>query len=155
MRMFISFLNYSKRTVLVAVLPLFLMGCGAPKLVPVSGKVTQGGKPVTSGLVVYSAVKSGDKLMAITGQIKEDGTYALQTDGKDGAPLGKYKVFISPMAGPPTPPTGPGPKKEFLPGKDPDVKKEDQIPNKYKNAKDTPFEKVVVDGVNTFDIPIE
>lgn len=81
--------------VLLAFGILVLAGCNSHlgKMVPVSGKVTVGGKPVPSGQVVFVPEKNiGNSL--ISGKI-ENGTYKLMTDGKDGAPLGKYKVFLT------------------------------------------------------------
>lgn len=63
------------------------------KMVPVSGKVSVGGKPVASGQVVYVPEKNLGGAI-ISGKI-DNGTYTLTTDGKDGAPLGRYKVFLT------------------------------------------------------------
>jgi hypothetical protein len=82
---------------------LALAGCGKPgpgKLYPVSGKVTINGKPMTSGFVGFApeaspGTGSRAQFMA-TGTIGSDGTYEIKTDGKPGAPLGKYKATINP-----------------------------------------------------------
>jgi hypothetical protein len=79
--------------------PLFLAGCGGgPSLIPVKGKVTVDGQPVTSGHVTFNAA-SDDKDnpgQSATGIIDENGNYELSTGGKPGAAKGKYKVVVSP-----------------------------------------------------------
>jgi hypothetical protein len=88
---------------------VFLSGCvsgdSVGKLVPVSGKVTVGGAPLTSGMVSLTPdAAKGNKVKAgIVAQINADGTYQVMTNGKPGAPLGSYKVTVS--AG--MPPVGP------------------------------------------------
>lgn len=84
-------------------------GCGekAVSLAPVSGKVTVDGKPLSSGSVsLIPDVSLSDKgasevsKMQTTGmsggEINPDGTYKIYTDGKEGAPLGKYKIRVMP-----------------------------------------------------------
>lgn len=78
---------------------LLSVGCGGPPAVatvPVSGKVTLEGQPVSSGLVSFAA--ADDKVGAglCTGIIGADGEYKISSDGKPGAPLGKYKVTVTP-----------------------------------------------------------
>jgi hypothetical protein len=78
--------------------PFFLTGCGSstPPGIPVSGKISLGDKPLTTGTVTFKPDRDqGNKLKAEPhGEIKEDGTYALETDGKPGAPPGAYKVTV-------------------------------------------------------------
>jgi hypothetical protein len=87
--------------------PLFLTpmllgvwGCGgsgsSEALVPVSGKVTIGGAPLTRGSISFRADKArGNKSTAEPyGEIKSDGTYTLYTNKKPGAPAGKYIVLV-------------------------------------------------------------
>jgi len=73
-------------------------GCGDKlgKLAPVEGKVTVNGTPLTSGMVRLwpEQVKPGAAMESIGG-IGSDGSYQIKTNGKPGAPLGKYKVSIS------------------------------------------------------------
>jgi hypothetical protein len=75
-----------------------LAGCGksGPKLYPVSGKVTVGDKPLTTGSVVFQPdTKKGNTSNHVTvGYIQEDGTYTVMTGKKEGAPLGWYKVIV-------------------------------------------------------------
>jgi hypothetical protein len=84
-------------------------GCGKKdvSLVPVSGKVTVDGKPLTSGTVSLVAdvpmgsegAEEASKMQTLGlsgGEIGPDGTYKIKTGGKDGAPPGKYKVRVIP-----------------------------------------------------------
>jgi hypothetical protein len=75
-------------------------GCGSNskytpgKLVRVSGNVTLEGKPLSKGTVYFAPEKS-DLLISPEGKIDDSGNYELKTGGKDGAPLGKFKVFVN------------------------------------------------------------
>jgi hypothetical protein len=79
-----------------------LAGCNSspalPPLSPVTGSVSAEDKPVTSGQVTLVALTKEDaeKAPPSSGQIDESGTYTIQTAGKPGAPLGKYKVVVNP-----------------------------------------------------------
>jgi hypothetical protein len=80
---------------------IFSLGCGRndgiPDTVPVSGKVTVDGEPVTAGQVSLFAFDKEQKTGAqITGKIDPSGGYVLYTGGKTGAPPGRYKVTITP-----------------------------------------------------------
>src|SRR5262249_9749277 len=77
-------------------------GCGVdanrPKVVPVSGKVTDKGKALTAGDVIFTpSGRPGDASAHIaTGQIGPDGTYRLTTfNTGDGAVLGTHKVTVT------------------------------------------------------------
>jgi hypothetical protein len=84
---------------LAAVLPTLGCGSSGPKLASVSGKVTLDGAPLKSGTVNLVADESKGTKQAGTssGAIGSDGTYKITTDGKDGAPLGWYKVVVITM----------------------------------------------------------
>jgi hypothetical protein len=74
-------------------------GCAkeSVKLAPVAGKVTVGGQPVTSGQVSLIPLSKEEKTPGLmTGTIDSSGNYKILTAGKDGAPLGKYKVTVTP-----------------------------------------------------------
>ncbi len=59
---------------------------------PVSGKVTLGdGKPLTSGVVVFTAPEKG---MQFSSPVGEDGSFILKSSYGDGAPEGTYQVRI-------------------------------------------------------------
>jgi len=76
-------------------------GCGGGKeqvpLVPVSGVVKNGGAPMPMGTVEFhpDTGKGNNFKGTPRGMIKSDGTYTLNTDGRDGAPVGWYKVTVS------------------------------------------------------------
>jgi hypothetical protein len=75
---------------------LSMIGCQkAETLYPVKGKVLLDKEPLKAGLVTYVPEAAKDtKAKSPSGQIQSDGTYTLMTDGKAGAPAGKYKVTI-------------------------------------------------------------
>jgi hypothetical protein len=78
---------------------VLLSGCGdgSSKLVPVSGKVTINGKPLTSGWVSLRPDKSKGNTFGgePMGEVNAQGEYTIQTNGQPGAPLGAYKVVVS------------------------------------------------------------
>lgn len=66
-------------------------GCGGPRLAPVSGRVTVGGKPVPEGVVMFHPADGPTAVGAI-----KDGAYTLTTfKPGDGALVGDHKVTIS------------------------------------------------------------
>jgi hypothetical protein len=73
-----------------------LVGCGdsSNKLLPVSGKVTVDGQPLATGSVSFRPEKGSASAKEPGGEIDEDGTYSLFTDGKEGAPPGRYRVLV-------------------------------------------------------------
>jgi hypothetical protein len=95
-------------TLVAAILP----GCGGGEgfrasLVPVKGKVTYKGKPLTKGTVTFEP--DGEGRLA-TGELQADGTYELTTYQKgDGTVVGQHRVYIKG--------TGPNPRKELVPQK--------------------------------------
>jgi hypothetical protein len=76
-----------------------LSGCGTggrDKLIPVAGKVTLAGQPLTTGNVTFrpDAANGNLTLHHPTGKIDATGNYQLYTSGKPGAPPGWYRVVI-------------------------------------------------------------
>jgi hypothetical protein len=74
-------------------------GCNKSSLtlVPVRGKVTVDDKPVTSGQVsLIPLEKNESQKDTSSGSIDEKGEYKIFTGGGEGAPLGKYKVTVTP-----------------------------------------------------------
>jgi hypothetical protein len=68
-------------------------------MAPVQGKITINGTPMTAGNVVFQrADGTGDGAEGLlsAGQIDSSGNYTINTGGKSGAPLGKYKVAVTP-----------------------------------------------------------
>jgi hypothetical protein len=112
---------------------LTLTGCGGFTLIPVSGKVTLGGKPLKGGGVSFvpDASRENNARVSCVGRIDSQGRYTLSTtgvkgsDSGKGAPLGWYKVILL----------------TTLPGS-PEI----SVPAKYLDPKDTPLKvKVVAD----------
>jgi hypothetical protein len=73
-------------------------GCqpaGEP-LVPVAGRVTLRGKPVTEGSISFrpDTNKANASLHHPTGRIEPDGTYRLYIREREGAPAGWYQVVV-------------------------------------------------------------
>jgi hypothetical protein len=78
-----------------------------PSLIPVKGKVTYKGKPLTKGVVKFEPDGYGRKAR---GQLQSDGTFVLTTDKDgDGAVAGHHQVSITG--------TGSHPAKEVVPKK--------------------------------------
>jgi hypothetical protein len=81
-------------------LSVLFAGCGVaanrPKVAPVSGKVTQKGKPLAAGEVIFTPGGGPSEAGQVaTGQIGPDGSYRLTTfNFGDGAVLGPHKVTV-------------------------------------------------------------
>ena len=73
-----------------------IVGCGGdglPPPVPVSGKVTLGGKPISGANVTFLSVDGGT---SASGRTISDGTYKLTTlNTDDGARPGEYTITIA------------------------------------------------------------
>jgi hypothetical protein len=73
-------------------------GCGnAPKLVPVSGVVVNGDKPVARATISFAAdVSQGGRTLNAYGSTDDEGRFSLRTvSGRKGAPAGRYKVVLT------------------------------------------------------------
>jgi hypothetical protein len=74
-------------------------GCGKPalKLVPVSGVVVNGNKPVARAAISFAAdISQGGETLDAYGSLDGEGRFSLQTvSGGKGAPAGRYKVVIT------------------------------------------------------------
>ena len=74
------------------------LGCSSgavtlPALIPVKGKVTYKGQPLTKGVIRFEPDGYGRKA---SGQIQADGTFVLTTDKEgDGVVAGHHQVSIS------------------------------------------------------------
>lgn len=108
---------------------LILAGCDSkPPPTPcfaVNGKITHQKQPMTTGTVTFTpdAGKGNQSKEVALGFIGSDGTYSLTTNGRDGAPLGWYKVSVDPLGMPKT-----------APPKDAPAPKPAAINAKYKKA---------------------
>ncbi|HET6425818.1 MAG TPA: hypothetical protein VFG20_19160 [Planctomycetaceae bacterium] len=82
--------------IVVVSLVLFLSGCSdsGPQLAPVVGHVTLDGKPLPRGSISLRPESTKDGWEQPTGSIDADGKYAVYTQGRPGAPPGRYRVII-------------------------------------------------------------
>jgi hypothetical protein len=95
-------LKGARRLAVWVLAPVFLAplwGCGIAargtqaKLIPVKGKITYKGQPVTKGLVTFEPDGYGRNAR---GQLQSDGTYVLTTEKEgDGVVAGHHQVSIS------------------------------------------------------------
>jgi hypothetical protein len=101
-----------KSITLAALLLVAGSGCGGGSgtmatLIPVKGKVTYKGQPLTKGIVRFEPDGYG---RPATGELQADGTFVLTTLQKgDGVVAGEHKVSITD--------TGSNPRKELVPKK--------------------------------------
>jgi hypothetical protein len=66
------------------------------KLIPVRGRVTVAGKPVSLAQVMFMPTPEGDgRKHSPSGQTDPDGFYELSVFGNAGAPPGRYVVVIT------------------------------------------------------------
>ena len=110
-------------------------GCGksGPKTVPVSGRVTYSGKPVTKGDVVFQPeeVAKGQPFRPSIGKLQEDGTYRLSTFTlNDGITPGTYRIVVHSLI------SGPTPEQPTLPHVW-------AVPTRYTSTQTTPLEKKI------------
>jgi hypothetical protein len=105
-------ISLAKSITLAALLLVAGSGCGAGSgtmatLIPVKGKVTYKGQPLTKGIVRFEPDGYG---RPATGELQADGTFVLTTLQKgDGVVAGEHKVSITD--------TGSKPRKELVPKK--------------------------------------
>jgi hypothetical protein len=124
-------------------LGIVALGCGPtenlPPMLPVKGKATLDGAPLTSGQVsLYpETIDPAVKIPPSSGSIDSNGNFEIFTGGKSGAPAGKYKVGVTPLMVP-TQGGGAPP----------------SLPQKYMNDKDTPLKIEVVEG-GKYDLVLE
>jgi hypothetical protein len=81
-------------------LGLCALACGCrpadEPLVPVAGRITLGGKPVSEGSISFrpDTAKENKSLHHPTGSIDAQGRYRLYIREREGAPAGWYKVIV-------------------------------------------------------------
>lgn len=83
---------------LAALAATLFAGCGEEtlSLAPVSGKVTLDGKPVPSGVVIFSPdADQGTTGPNGSGHLNRDGTFRIRTAQRDGAVPGQHRVRIN------------------------------------------------------------
>jgi hypothetical protein len=82
-----------------------IAGCGGLRVVPVAGKATADGQPLTRGVVSFNPdpAKGNTARVACRGRVQGDGRYELYTDDGSrvtkGAPVGWYKVTFASTPG--------------------------------------------------------
>jgi len=127
---------------LLAVMILGTLGCQRGETLGiVSGNVTFQGKPVTEGLVTFSAPNRG---IYITTPLDSNGHYEVKQAKGTGLQLGEYQASV-------TPPIADVPMDVMMKGP---VKISEcpNIPFKYRKASTGGLNFTVVDGENQFDI---
>lgn len=137
-----------------------VLGCRGdtgPKVYPVKGQVTLNGQPLTDVIVNFSPI-DGDPAKMASGQVDASGNYSLRSgpQGKEGAPPGRYKVYLTPVA--PTPQEG-----QSYGGSGPQTPGESagppqattNIPQQWLSAASTPFEAEVKAEPNTIPIDVK
>lgn len=86
----------SCRLLTFAFMSVLISSCGTkdslPKVVPVTGEVLYQGKPVAGALVTF--LGEGSATPAV-GQTDAAGKFKLQTQDREGAAPGKYRVTVS------------------------------------------------------------
>ena len=128
-------------------------GCGGgePGVIPVSGRITYKGEPVTTGEVYFSPESSSNR--GAQGTLDSNGNYTLGTfSANDGAYAGTYKVSV----------VSRGPDKPIPAKKVGKVLEEDMqgtgdplIPQKYFTPDASGLKAEVTDGgSNTFDFDL-
>ncbi|WP_406693731.1 carboxypeptidase-like regulatory domain-containing protein [Singulisphaera sp. Ch08] len=93
------------RQVMVAALATLLIGCGqsGPKLVPISGTVTNNGKPVEGASIVFTPDPSNPLAQPASDVSGPDGNYKAMTHNRSGVAPGKYRVSVIKVPTPPVP----------------------------------------------------
>jgi hypothetical protein len=123
-----------KMRLLLAFSLLMLASCsdGIGTTYPVEGKIMVDGKPLTLGAVAFFPDKSkgNESAHEPNAQIGPKGNYALYTKGKEGAPVGWYKVVVI---------------AEDIPDSTHPTKVKLLVPSKYTRRETTPLEVEVVE----------
>lgn len=92
------------RSTIIGAIVFVVVGCSKPvgfeKLVPVEGKVTVEGQPLSMGMVVLQPEKleGPDQNLPPGGWIGHvhNGSYQVMAAGKPGAPPGRYRIMVIP-----------------------------------------------------------
>ncbi len=140
----------------LSLLGIALVGCGSggPTLAPVKGKVTYRNEPVSGATVSFVPVEQGQPAIGVTDAA---GQYTLNTTGKAGAGLGKYRVSVTKRAtsGDTTTLKPEDMMKMQTKGKTPEAKSE--IPQKYAAAPTSGLEATVTADAskNVFDFELK
>ena len=127
----------------VAIFLLMVSGCASEEpRGTVTGKVLINGVPFSEGTIYFENQTKG---VALTGQIKPDGSFKLASHQGQGLVVGSYKVAISPeamlMSADEIPLVGKNPRKPN------DVKKS-PLPEKYFKTSTSELSAEIKEGVN-------
>lgn len=120
-----------------------------PPLVPIAGRVTLDGSPVTPGIVSF--FDAG--LQGTPATLDADGRYRVQTTRGDGLPAGDYRVTVTPIE-PAADPDKPSMAHEAaLPRKPP----RSAVPAKYQAVESSPLRvSIAADAADVqFDMPLK
>lgn len=82
---------HCRNALLLLLLCVALSGCGSSEFVPVSGKVTLAGKPLTTGTVTL--ISTTGRSIGY-GAIQPDGTFTISTGKQSGLKPGEYKASV-------------------------------------------------------------
>jgi hypothetical protein len=136
----------------VLVLGLSVLGCGpsGPKTYPVKGKVTIGGQPANNVTINFGPTGAGG---SVASGVVTNGQYELLTGNSSakGAMVGKYRVYFSQAADASS--AMPDYSKMGADGGPPGTTPAPYAAE-YGDANNSPLEKEVVAGPNTFDFDI-
>lgn len=146
---------------LLAAWLLVSIGCAAkvppppplPALLPVTGTVKMGGKPLDGAVVIFLTTDVTGAAFNVMGGTDAAGSFKLKTRSgqelHDGAPAGNYKVFISRMVKPDGTPLAPDPK--IPPAM---VAARESIAAKFSNPNQTTLKATVAAGKESFDFEV-
>jgi len=133
---------------LIAVVLVVAAGCGASDplgLAPVAGTVTYDGRPLDHGKVVFFP-EAGTPGPQAVGTIEPDGTFQMQTIGRDGAAVGRHRVLVHC-------------RRPFRPEEQRQQRqmpvRESLIPEKYSVLEESPLRFEVKEGDNEYSIVLE
>jgi len=129
---------------LYAALLAALAGCGSDglPLARVHGTVSYQGKPLEHGKVVFFP-EAGTPGPQAVGTIQSDGTFRMQTIGRDGAAVGRHRVLVHCRQ--PLPPES---QRQML-------ARESLIPRRYSVLEESPLRFEVKDGDNEYPIALQ
>lgn len=119
-----------------------------PPLVPIAGRVTLDGSPVTPGIVSF--LDAG--LQGTSAPLDADGRYRVQTARGDGLPAGDYRVTVTPLEPAPDHDRPSMAHEAQLPRKPP----RSTVPARYLSVETSPLRVSIAADANVvhFDIPL-
>ena len=144
-----------------AVLLSVIGGCGdddtvIPHTAPVSGTITINGEPLEGAQVAFTSKLDNKSVKAARGLTDANGGYTLTTylnpqNEVSGATPGEFRVTVKKTERPSAATVA-----EQFTGGNPAIVIKNVVPDKYANAKSSPFTATVTqDGENKFDFNLE